>query len=415
MFKPLALFIGLRYTRAKRRNNFISFISAMSMAGMVLGVAVLIIVMSVMNGFDQQLQTRILGMVPQATVSGVNGSIKNWKHVMKQLQQSKGVVAAAPFSESQGLATTNGVVQGIMLNGITPSLETHVSIIGNHMHQGSLFSLQPGKFNVVIGDLLAQKLGVSLGEKITIILPSASVNPMGVFPRMKRFNVSGIFSIGANLDETQAYINIRDAAAFLRLPAGSVQGIRLKVSNLFDAEPIAWSAASKLPESYYVNTWTHSYGQLFSAIHMEKMMVGLLLFFLVGIAAFNIISTLMMVVNDKRGDIAILRTFGASPSMIMVTFMVQGTFIGIVGSFIGAVLGILGALNISTIVAWIQQMLGIQILSPHVYFISYLPSDLHWQDVAVICGISFILSFLATLYPAWRAAKTQPAEALRYE
>ena len=415
MFRPLALFIGLRYTRAKRRNHFISFISGMSMIGMVLGVMVLIIVMSVMNGFDQQLQTRILGTVPQATVSGVSGSMKDWRSVMKQLEKNPGVVAAAPFTQSQGLATMNGMVQGVMLNGIDPSLEPKVSIIGQHITSGSLHSLTPGSFNVVIGNLLAQKLGVGLGDKITIILPSASVNPMGVFPRLKRFNVTGIFSIGANLDETMAYINIHDAGAFLHLPVNSVQGVRLKVSDLFDAPTIAWNAAMKLRGQYYVNNWTQSYGQLFSAIHMEKMMVGLLLSFLIAIAAFNIISTLVMVVTDKQGDIAILRTFGASRGMIMGIFMVQGIVIGCVGTFIGAVLGVLGALNISSIVAWIQNLFGIQFLNPQVYFISFLPSELHWQDVTIICGASLLLSFLATLYPAWRASKTQPAEALRYE
>ena len=300
MFRPLSLFIGLRYTRAKRKNHFISFISGMSMTGMILGVMILIIVMSVMNGFNRQLQTRILGMVPHATLSGLDGSITDWVSVMEKLKQQPDVVSAAPFTQSNALATTGGTVQGVMVNGIDPAMEPDVSIIEQHMVSGTLSSLQAQTFNIVIGSLLAQKAGIGLGDKITIVLPSASVNPMGVFPRLKRFTVSGIFSVGANLDESMTYINIRDAGLFLRLPENSVQGIRLKVHDLFKAPSTAWNAAAGLSEQYYINDWTRNYGQLFQAIHMEKMMVGLLLSFLIAIAAFNIISTLVMVVTDKQ-------------------------------------------------------------------------------------------------------------------
>ena len=415
MFRPLALFIGLRYTRAKRRNYFISFISGMSMMGMALGVMILIIVMSVMNGFNQQLQTRILGMVSQATISRINGSISNWPVMISQLEETPGVKAVAPLSQSQGLATANGVTQGIMLNGIEPLYERNVSIIDQHIIIGSLESLRPQSFHIVIGDLLAQKLGVNLGDKITILLPNATVSPLGAFPRLRQFTVTGIFSVGAHLDQTMVYIDIQDAGAFLRLPTGNVQSIRLKVSDLFQAPQIAWRAASKLQGEYYVDNWTQSYGQLFSAIHMEKVMVGLLLSFLIAIAAFNIISTLIMVVTDKQGNIAILRTFGASTGVIMGIFIVQGTVVGCIGTFIGAILGIVGALNISSIIVFIQNLLHIQFLNSHVYFINFLPSQLQWYDVFTICTSSLVLSFLATLYPAWRASRMQPAEVLRYE
>ena len=415
MFRPLALFIGLRYTWTKRKNNFISFISGISMIGMILGVMILIIVMSVMKGFKDQLQTRILGMVPHATVSGVKGYLTDWKPIMQQLKKQPGVVAAAPFSQNQGLLSGNGVVHGILLNGIDPEYEKTVSALNEYMHSGSLESLKPHTFNIIIGNSLAQKLGVSIGDKITVMLPEASINPMGIFPGLKRFNIAGTFSVGSGMDDNMAYINIQDAMTFLRLPPDSVQSIRLKADDLFKAPQIVYNAVRHLKGQYYFNNWTQNYGQLFSAVHMEKAMVALLLSFLIAIAAFNIISTLIMVVTDKRGDIAILRTLGASPQTIMSVFMVQGVLIGVTGTVFGAILGVVGALNIAAIAAWIQRMLGVQFLDPDIYFIDFLPSKLQWEDVVVICCFSLLFSFLATLYPAWKASKTQPAEALRYE
>ncbi|MTI14686.1 lipoprotein-releasing ABC transporter permease subunit [Sansalvadorimonas verongulae] len=414
MFRPLPFFIGLRYTRAKRRNHFISFISGMSMAGLVLGVMVLIVVLSVMNGFDRELRQRILGMVPHATISAADGELTDWQDVKKTVEAIPGIEASAPYIEGQGMLTARGEVKGTMLYGINPKLEGTVSILPDHMVAGSLEDLQQGKFRIVLGELLARSLGVSVGDMVTVVLPDASVNPAGVFPRMKRFRVSGLFAVGADLDASLAYINIDDAARFMRYQSG-VEGLRLKMTDLFQAPRLAWDAAMQLPGRYYVSDWTRTQGRLFQAIQMEKTMVGLLLTLIIAVAAFNIVATLVMVVTDKQADIAILRTFGAKPRTIMAIFMVQGSVIGVVGTLMGTVLGVIAALNVATVVGFIEKLFGIHFLSADVYFISYLPSELLWSDVITVCVASLGLSFLATLYPSWRAAKTQPAEALRYE
>ncbi len=414
MFRPLPVFIGLRYTGAKRRNHFISFISAMSMAGLVLGVMVLIIVLSVMNGFDRELRQRILGMVPHATITSAYGTMTDWESIKSKVEAVPGIEAAAPFIDAQGMLTNQGQVKGVMLYGIDPELEQRVSILDEHMESGQLTDLKPGEFGIVLGEILARQLGASIGDKVTVVLPEASINPAGVFPRLKRFTVTGLFAVGADLDASLAFINIKDAARFMRISEG-VQGLRLQTKDLFAAPRLAWEAAMTLPGRYYVRDWTQTHGRLFQAIQMEKTMIGLLLVLIIAVAAFNIVATLVMVVTDKQSDIAILRTFGATPGMIMRIFMVQGCVIGLIGTGLGVVLGILGALNVASIVGWIESMLGIHFLSPDVYFISYLPSELLWQDVVSIAVASLLLSFLATLYPAWRASRTQPAEALRYE
>lgn len=414
MFRPVPFFVGLRYTRAKRRNHFISFISGTSMVGLTLGVAVLIIVLSVMNGFDRELKQRVLGMVPHATITSAHGGLEGWEQMLEDIPKTEGIVAAAPFVDAQGMLTNGDQVRGAMIYGIDPDYEKKVSIISDHMSMGSLDDLKPGEFGIVLGDILATYLGVMPGDKVTLVLPEASVNLAGVLPRLKRFTVVGTFSVGADVDGSLAYAHIQDAARFLRVSEG-VTGIRLKMENLFAAPRLSWEVATELPGRYYVQDWTRTHGRLFQAIQMEKTMVGLLLTLIVAVAAFNIVSTLVMVVTDKKGDIAILRTFGASPGTIMAIFMVQGSLIGIIGTFLGVIFGILGALNVSTIVAALENVLGIRFLSPDVYFISYLPSQLMWQDVAVISISGLLMSFLATLYPAWRASKTEPAEALRYE
>lgn len=384
------------------------------MVGLTLGVCVLIIVLSVMNGFDRELKQRVLGMVPHATITAVQGGLDGWQQMLDDIPKTPGIDAAAPFIDAQGMLTHRGQVRGVMLYGIDPEYEKEVSIIEDHMSAGSLDSLKPGEFGIVIGELLAQALGVSLGDKVTLVLPEANINLAGVFPRLKRFRITGIFSVGADLDGSLAYIHIRDAARFMRVKEG-VSGIRLKMTNLFSAPRLAWDVASRLPGRYYVQDWTRTHGRLFQAIQMEKTMVGLLLTLIVAVAAFNIVSTLVMVVTDKQGDIAILRTFGASPRMIMGIFMVQGSLIGVIGTLSGVALGVIAALNVSEIVGWLEQVLGIHFLSPDVYFISYLPSQLQWQDVTVVSIAGLLMSFLATLYPAWRASRIQPAEALRYE
>ncbi|HBX57653.1 lipoprotein-releasing ABC transporter permease subunit [Pseudomonas sp. UBA2684] len=416
MFRPLFVFIGTRYTRAKRRNHFVSFISLTSMIGLALGVLVMIVVLSVMNGFDHEMRTRVLGMVPHATVESAT-PISDWRSLGDQALKNPQVLAVAPFSQMQGLLTHDGKVQKVLINAIDPQEEPKVSIIGDFFQQGRLQDLKAGDFGMVIGDKAAAKLGVGLGDKITFVAPEVTVTPAGMFPRLKRFTVVGIFHVGAGeIDGYLAMTHIQDLARLQRHQADQVQGIRLKFADLFQAPRTAWELAQTLGDrEYYARDWTRTHGNLYQAIRMEKAMIGLLLLLIVAVAAFNIISTLVMVVTDKKGDIAILRTLGATPRQIMAIFMVQGTVIGVVGTAIGAVLGIFAALNVSAGIAALERVLGMKFLNADVYFIDYLPSQLMWADVLQVCGAALLLSFLATLYPAWRAARTQPAEALRYE
>lgn len=413
MLKILPFLIGLRYTGAKRRNHFISFISATSMAGLTLGVAVLILVLSVMNGFDRELRQRILGMVPHAAIYGAD-ALDDWHQVADQVLQYPGIKGVAPFVNVQGMLSHKGLVQGAMVNGIDPEWENKVSIVGQFMKAGQLSDLRSGEFNIVLGDLLARQLRVELGDKVTLIMPEASLTPAGVMPRLKRFTVTGIFSVGAELDASFAYVNIEDAARLARIP-GKVQGLRLEMNDLFAAPKIAWDLLFKLEGNYRASDWTRTHGNLFQAIKMEKTMIGLLLMVIVAVAAFNIVSTLVMVVTDKQSDIAILRTLGFTPRGIMGIFVVQGSIVGLVGVVLGTLLGIVFALSVTSFVAFIEHLLGIQFLNANVYFISYLPSELQWQDVAIVSGAGLLMSFVATLYPAWRAARIKPAEALRYE
>jgi lipoprotein-releasing system permease protein len=416
MFRPLFVFIGTRYTRAKRRNHFVSFISLTSMIGLALGVVVMIVVLSVMNGFDHEMRTRVLGMVPHATIES-GEPINDWPALAARVKQNRQVEAVAPFIQMQGLLTNNGNVQKILLNAIDPVQERKVSIIDGFMKQGSLDDLVAGGFGVVIGDKAATKLGVGMGDKVTFVSPEVTVTPAGMFPRMKRFTVVGIFHVGAGeLDGYLGVTNLQDLARLHRWKPDQVQGLRLKFTDLFKAPRTAYDIAQNLGEhQYYSRDWTRTHGNLYQAIGMEKSIIGLLLLLIVAVAAFNIISTLVMVVNDKRGDIAILRTLGATPGQIMAIFMVQGTVIGVVGTLIGAGVGILAALNVSSAISALEGLIGHKFLNADVYFIDYLPSQLMTQDVLLVCGAALVLSFLATLYPAWRAARTQPAEALRYE
>jgi lipoprotein-releasing system permease protein len=383
------------------------------MIGLILGVAVLIIVLSVMNGFDRELQQRILGMVPHAVIEGAE-PLPDWRSIDKQVEKNPRVLAAAPFIQGQGMVTGGGNVRGVMLNGVLPDQEKTVSIIEDHMIQGSLDDLVPGEFGIIIGKLMANSLRLQIGDKVTVVLPEASVTPAGVLPRLKRFTVKGIFSVGAELDGNYTLIHMDDAAKLMRT-GGKAQGIRLLVDDLFAAPQVAQEVAATLKGRYYVSDWTRTQGNLFQAIRMEKTMIGLLLMFIVAVAAFNIVSTLVMVVTDKTADIAILRTMGATPGRIMRIFIVQGAVIGVFGTLIGTTLGVLGALNVSAFISWLEGVLGHKFLSADVYFISYLPSQLQWQDVFIISGAGLAMSLLATIYPAWRASRVDPAEALRYE
>lgn len=417
MFRPLSVYIGTRYTRAKRRSHFVSFISLTSMIGLALGVVVMIVVLSVMNGFDHEMRTRVLGMVPHATVESYQ-PIEDWRGIAGQIKtQHPNVLEVAPFIQMQGLLSAGGTVQKVLINAVDPNEESKVSIIDQFFKEGSLQSLKPGEFGILIGDKAAKNLGVKLGDKVTFIAPEVSVTPAGMFPRMKRFTVVGTFHVGAGeLDGYVAMVHIDDAARMRRLKDGQVEGLRLKLDDLFQAPRTAWEIARTLKgNDYFARDWTRSHGNLYQAIRMEKSMIGLLLLLIVAVAAFNIISTLVMVVTDKKADIAILRTLGATPGQIMATFMVQGTVIGVIGTLIGGVLGILAALNVSDAIALLERLLGHKFLNADVYFIDYLPSQLMSEDVILVCSAALILSFFATLYPAWRAARTQPAEALRYE
>ncbi len=417
MYRPLFFFIGARYTRAKRRNHFVSFISLTSMVGLALGVLVMILVLSVMNGFDHEMRTRVLGLVPHATVESP-ALLDDWQALADEALKDPRVLAVAPFNQAQGLLTNDGKVQKILINAVDPAHEGKVSIIEQFiLNDGSLQALQAGEFGILLGERAATKLGVGVGDKVTFVAPEVTVTPAGMFPRLKRFTVVGTFRVGAGeIDGFVALAHLDDLARLQRFKPGQVQGVRLAFADLFQAPQLAWELSARLGQGDYIaRDWTRTHGNLYQAIRMEKTMIGLLLLLIVAVAAFNIISTLVMVVTDKKGDIAILRTLGATPSEIMAIFMVQGSIIGVIGTLVGAVLGVLAALNISSLIAALEKALDIKFLSAEVYFIDYLPSQLMWFDVLLVCTAALILSFLATLYPAWRAARTQPAEALRYE
>ncbi|WP_396586298.1 lipoprotein-releasing ABC transporter permease subunit [Bermanella sp. R86510] len=413
MLSNLSLAIGLRYTRAKRRNHFISFISAISMAGLTLGVAVLILVLSVMNGFDRELRDRILGMVPHASIIGPSQGMNDWQKTAQEVEKHPSVEATAPFIHIQGMLSHQGRVSGAMVTGIDPEFEQNVSILPNFIKAGEFNALNGGDYGVLVGELLARKLGLVLGDKVTLIMPEASLTPAGLMPRLKRFTVVGVFAVGAEIDANFAYVHIDDAAKLTRKQGP--QGIRILTNDLFKAPKVAWDLRMELDGVYRSSDWTRTHGNLFQAIQMEKTMIGLLLFIIVAVAAFNIVSTLVMVVTDKQGDIAILRTLGMSPRRIMGIFMVQGSVIGVVGTVIGTILGIIFALTVSDIIAGIEQLFGIQFLNANVYFISYLPSQLRLNDIVIVVISGLLLSFLATIYPAYRASKVNPAEALRYD
>ena len=416
MFKPLPLYIGLRYTRAKRRNHFISFISLSSMLGIALGVTALITVLSVMNGFEKELRSRMLGMSSHVVVGTFENSWADWQNLAQNIRGKNHVIGVAPFIQGQGMLTVQKKVEGIFLQGIAPKIEPEVSEVQDKMVSGSLDNLKSGKFGIILGEELARKLGISIGQKVTVIVPQASVTPVGVLPRMKRFTVQGIFRVGMHeFDSGLALLHIDDAARLLRMPVGSISGLNIKLDDMFLAKSFNRELQSELPFSNNSYDWTYRHKNFFKAIKMEKTVMFIILALIVAVAAFNIVSTLVMVVTDKQADIAILRTLGATPRAVMGIFMVQGTLIGFFGTLLGLVGGISLALNIETIIPAIEHLWGIQILSPDIYYISEVPSDLRWLDVYKITAFSFIISILSTIYPASRASRTQPAEALRYE
>ncbi len=415
MYKPLELFIGLRYTRAKRRNHFISFISLISMLGIMLGITALIVVLSVMNGFHKEVRERILGMASHATISAVRGGLDEWRDVMEKAEMHPRVVGVAPFVEGQGMLVNGQNVTGAVVRGILPDQEPAVSEVGDAMKSGALVDLKPGEFGMILGRELAMVLGVGPRDKITLVTPRITVTPAGIMPRLKRFTVLGIFEVGmGDYDRGVALVHLADAAKLLRLGDG-VTGVRLKLDDMFLAPRVSVELARELPGYYRVSDWTRQHQNFFRALRTEKRMMAIILFLIVAVAAFNIVSTLVMVVTDKQSDIAILRTLGASPGSVTAIFIIQGAAIGLVGTILGVVGGIALALNVEEIVSGIESWFGVDFLDPSIYYISELPSDLHWEDVGVIGISAFVITLLATLYPAWRASRTQPAEALRYE
>ncbi len=416
MFRPLELFIGLRYTRAKRRNHFISFISLTSMLGIALGITALITVLSVMNGFQQELRGRILAMTAHATISRWSGPLENWRAVREQVLQNPEVQGGAPFIRGEAMLNNASLVSGALIQGILPDEEQQVSDIGSKMVQGSLDDLRPGGFGIILGKELANALGLMVGDKVTVITPQANVTPAGVLPRLKRFDVVGIFKAGMyEYDRGLALVHVADAGKLFQYPDGAVNGVRLKLRDLFQAPRLARQIADHLPDGYLARDWTQDHASFFRAVQIEKTAMFVILTLIVAVAAFNIVSALVMVVTDKQADIAILRTLGATPLNIMGIFIVQGITIGLVGTLLGLAGGVALATHVDVVVPLIERTFGVKFLAPDVYLISDLPSQVQWGDVTTIGLVAFGLATLATLYPAWRAARTQPAEALRYE
>jgi lipoprotein-releasing system permease protein len=408
-------FIGMRYTRAKRRNHFISFISLISVIGIALGMTVLITVLSVMNGFQREIRTRILGVASHVQLSGGGGTLKDWQGVAAQALRHEQVIAAAPFVNAQGLLTNGSAVRGAYIRGILPKHEEQVAEIGQHMKSGRLEDLVPGEFGVILGVELARGLGAVVGEKIVLVAPQGQVTPAGIVPRLRQFTVVGIFAVDHyEYDSGLALVAMEDAQKLFRF-GDSVSGVRLKLKDLFQATTVARDLARSLGPDVYASDWTMQHANFFRAVQIEKRMMFIVVILIIAVAAFNIVSSLVMVVTDKHADIAILRTMGAAPGSITRIFMIQGTLIGVAGTVLGLAGGIALALNVETVVPFIESLFGIKFLAKDVYYITDLPSELQMADVAVTAVVSFVLTMLATIYPSWRAAKVNPAEALRYE
>ncbi len=415
MFKPLIISIGLRYTRAKQRTQFISFITLTSVLGIALGVTALIAVLSVMNGFEAELRERILGMTSHATITGLNGELENWQLLEEKLEQRPHIKGYAPFIRGQVMINADRRVSGTLLRGINPAHEPKVSEVGNSMQTGALEDLKAGEFGIILGAELASYLGVIQGDKVTVITPQVNSTPAGILPRLKRFTVMGTFKVGMyEYDRNMALIHIGSAAKLFRL-GDAVSGLRLKLDDLFNAPQVSADLAGLLYENYRVSDWTNAHSNFFRAVKTEKRVMFVILLLIVAVAAFNIVSTLVMVVTDKRGDIAILKTQGLTNTAVMGIFIVLGCIIGTIGTLLGTVGGVLLALNIETIVPAIENLFGVHFMQADVYYISEVPSKLIWEDVTTIALMAFLLSLLATLYPAWQASKVNPAEVLRYE
>lgn len=408
--------IGLRYIKAKRKNSFISFISFISMFGIALGVWVLITVVSVMNGFEQEFRERILGMASHATISSFDHGLKNWQQVVAIAQRQEQVVAAAPYVEGQLMISKNNRVSGVIARGIVPQLETKVASIEDKIKYGSLDALTAGSWKIVIGNELARSIGATVGDNVTVITPQSNITIAGFMPRLKTFTVAGVFELGMQeYDSAFVVLNATDAAKLFKLPPDSVTGVRLKLVDMFRASTVAKQIAAKLDDIYWVRDWTQQHANLFSAIKTERLVMSIILGLIIIVAAFNIISTLIMVVTEKQSDIAILRTLGASPNSIMLIFLVQGVVIGFIGTLIGVICGVISGLYIDDFAAWLERVFDFHFISADVYYISAIPSKLRLSSVIWSASLALVVSFLITLYPAYRASQVNPAQALRYE
>lgn len=417
MLKTVPLFIGLRYIRAKRRNQFISFISGFSLLGMALGVMALITVLSVMNGFDRELKSRILSVVPHIELQTHKG-LSDWSDLTRIVEQDPQVLASAPYIQDFAMVGFQGSLQGVQLRGIEPTLESTVSVVEQRMFLGSTQQLEAGRYGIVMGKLLARQLRLNIGDKVTLTLPQVSVTPAGIYPRVKRFTLVGVFDTGSQLDQSLVMAHLSDTQKLLRMK-DRVHGLRIKTSDMHQSAKVAARLAKQLNQDtqskYQLRDWSQTQGSLFDAVKMEKAVIGTLLMIIVAVAAFNIISSLVLMVADKRSDIAVLRTMGLSQNSVMQIFVVQGFGVGLMGIAIGGLLGVVMAFNVASMVAWIESVTGLFIFDPSVYYITKLPSHLMVSDVVLVICVAISLSLFATLYPAWRASRIQPAEALRYE
>jgi lipoprotein-releasing system permease protein len=413
--QPYELFIGLRYTRARQRSRFISFISLVSVIGIALGITVLITVLSVMNGFQREVRTRILSVASHVQISGADNTLADWRAVAAKAAQNEQVVAAAPYVSAQGLLTNGGTVRGAFIRGILPEAEEKVADLAQHMQAGSLEALRPGEFGIVLGIELARALGVEVGDKVVLISPQGQVTPAGIIPRLRQFTVVGIFSVDHyEYDSGLALLDLEDAQKLYRM-GEQVTGVRLKLKDLFQSGAVSRELARSLGPEAYITDWTRLNANFFRAVDIEKRMMFFIVFLIIAVAAFNIVSSLFMAVKDKQSDIAILRTLGASPGSVMKIFLIQGTLIGLIGTLAGVIGGIALAANVDVVVPFIESAIGFKFLAKDVYQISELPSEVRSADVIVTAFFSFIVSVVATIYPSYRAARINPAEALRYE
>ncbi|MBV6423886.1 MAG: Lipoprotein-releasing system transmembrane protein LolE [Steroidobacteraceae bacterium] len=407
--------IGRRYLSSTHRRGFISIVAFISVAGLMLGVAVLIVVLSVMNGFERELRTRILAVTAHATLMGLEGTLDDWRGARQVALATAGVRAAVPYIEAQSMLAHGETITGAQVRGIEPAEERTADSLADRMVEGKLASLTPGSWHIVLGDALARELGAQVGESVVLIAPEGTATPTGVVPRMRRFTVSGIFSSGMyEFDRGLALVDLADAARLYRT-GDRVTGLRLEFDDPYAAPRIVREVALALGGGFYVSDWTRNHANFFRSIEITKSLMFVILLMIVAVAAFNIVATLVMIVKDKQTDIAILRTLGAGPRNVLGSFAIQGVLIGLAGTALGAGLGILVARHLESLVRMLERALGTQFLDARVYYMSDLPAFVEWRDVAQVCGVAFVLCALATLYPAWRAARTAPAEALRHD